>query len=185
MKYSELLFPAYETSAEDPMAEAINGALPFRIKADWPENWTITTDGGNHNWPAGEVYTPYYIYDGDTPVGYVGFNVFQPFCDEMDYENGYKQAWSQLRNSSMYMWDPFTPLLNGFTNQIGTVEIDYVDYTQIENHDSLATVPHIQTNGIMAYDINLNSWVGIAFMPGAVDADLLRTLAMSFRISAM
>lgn len=183
--YSELLFPAYETPRSDPMADTINSAMPFRIKVDWPEGWTVSTDPGDFNWPRGEIYTPYYIYDGETPVGYVGFNVFTPYEGDIDYENGYKQVWPQLRMGSMYIWDPFTPLLNGFTNQIGTVEIEYVDYTQIENHQALAGVPHIKTNGIMAYDMGIQSWVGIAFMPGAVDAEMLKTLAMSFRMYSM
>ena len=184
-RMTELLFPAYETPADNPMAEQINGAMPFRVTAAWPESWEITTDAGDVSWPMGEIFTPYYIYEGETPIGCIGFGVFTPYGEKIDYENGYKQVWPQLRLGSMYVWDPFTPELNGFTSQIGTVAIDYVDYTQLENYDSLAAVPHIRTNGVLAYDMDLCSWVGMAFMPGAVDDVQLKELALSFRMYAM
>ncbi|MBQ3008816.1 MAG: hypothetical protein IJD80_04415, partial [Oscillospiraceae bacterium] len=87
-----------------------------------------------------------------------------------------------MRLSSMYRWDPFYPVLNGHTSQIGVIDIDYVDYTQIENYSSMAEVPHIQTVGILAYDIGFKSYFGIAFMPGVMTQEQAIELAKTVRM---
>ena len=176
-----MIFPAYEVAEDNPHMKNINTAMPFAAEVDWPEGWRVTTDQGDANWPAGEIYTPYYIYDGETPVAYAGFNVFDSE-EEFNYDWYYQTVWPGMRLSSMYRWDPFYPVLNGHTSQIGVIDIDYVDYTQIENYSSMAEVPHIQTVGILAYDIGFKSYFGIAFMPGVMTQEQAIELAKTVRM---
>ena len=162
-----MLFPAYYT--ENPQKaehiDSINGAMPFNCKVEWPDGWTLSEDGGDVNWPVGEMYTPLYIYDSENnPVGYIGFNIFTPAEGEVSDGEYHKTVWPSLRLGSAAVWDPFTPVLTGFTSQIGIVDIDYIDYTQADGK-TMAEIPHITTNGILAYDTGLQAYVGIAFMP--------------------
>ena len=76
---SIMLFPAYYTENPDneKRIDEINGAMPFYCKVDWPQGWKLSEDGGDVNWPTGDLHTPLYIYDEqNNPVGYIGFNVF-------------------------------------------------------------------------------------------------------------
>ncbi len=182
-----MLFPAYYTENPDNVQQIddINGALPFNCMVEWPQGWTLSEDGGDVNWPLGEIYTPLYIYDSENnPVGYIGFNIFIPEEGEVSDSEYHKTVWPSLRLGSAARWDPFTPVLTGFTSQIGIVDIDYIDYTQADGK-SMAEIPHIITNGILAYDTDLQAYVGIAFMPGVMTRERLIELAMTVRLYAV
>ncbi|MBQ8604429.1 MAG: hypothetical protein IJ410_06275 [Oscillospiraceae bacterium] len=184
--YSVMPFPAYYTENPQniPQIDEINSAMPFNCKVEWPQGWTLSEDPGDVNWPVGELYTPLYIYDeNNTPVGYIGFNVFEPVEGEVSDSEYHKTVWPALRLGSTAVWDPFTPVLTGFASQIGIVDIEYMDYTQAEGK-SRAEVPHIITNGILAYDTGLKTYVGIAFMPGVMTRDQAIELAMTVRLYA-
>ena len=184
--YSVMAFPAYYTENPQniPRIDNINGAMPFSCKVDWPRGWTLSENGGDVNWPLGEMYTPLYIYDENSnPVGYIGFNVFEPVEGEVSDSEYHKTVWPPLRLGSSAVWDPFTPVLTGFNSQIGIVDIEYIDYTQSEDK-SMAEIPHIRTNGILAYDTGLKAYVGIAFMPGVMTRDEAISLAMTVRLYA-
>ncbi len=182
-----MIFPAYRTEESEAMADSLNSAMPFAVKIDLPRGWTITTDAGDTNWPAGEIYTPYYIYDENgSPMAKAGFNVFMDdSITEIDYDVTYKMVWPQLRLSARYQWEPFKPVLNGFTSQIGVADIWYQDYTQFDNYPgAMASVPRFETVGILAYDINVKAYFGIAFMPGVMDEAGAIELAKTVRIQA-
>jgi len=182
-----MLFPAYYTENPDSTEriENINGAMPFNCMVEWPQGWTLSEDGGDINWPVEEMYTPLYIYDSENnPVGYIGFNIFTPAEGEVSDSDYHKTVWPPLRLGSTAVWDPFTPVLTGFTSQIGIVDIEYIDYTQAEGK-SMAEIPHITTNGILAYDTDLQAYVGIAFMPGVMTRERLIELAMTVRLYAV
>ena len=180
-------FPAYYTENPDkiPHIDDINGAMPFNCKVEWPQGWTLSEDGGDTDWPLGEMYTPLYIYDeSGNPVGYIGFNIFTPVRGEVSDSEYHKTVWPSLRLGSAAVWDPFTPVLTGFTSQIGIVDIEYIDCTRAEDK-TMAEVPHITTNGILAYDTGLQAYVGIAFLPGVMTRERLTELAMTVRLYAV
>ncbi|MBR5521708.1 MAG: hypothetical protein IKU54_06900 [Oscillospiraceae bacterium] len=172
-----ILFPAYYTENPDKLQQIddINGSMPFNCKVDWPENWTLTENPGDAEWPQGELYTPMYIYDGDTPIGYIAFNVFEPVAGDVTDPEYHKTVWTPLLQDKNGKWEPFTSVLTGFTSQIGIVDIDY----------SVQDGQTVSTNGILAYDTGLKAYVGIAFMPGAVTREQAIELAMTVRLYAV
>ena len=170
--YSVTPFPAYYTENPDNSRDIdnINSAMPFNCKVDWPQEWTLSREACDFDWPDSDLYTPMYIYDGDTPVGYIGFNVFEPVSGDVADREYHKTVWPVPFGKSGAVWSPFTAVLTGFTSQIGIVDIEYQSVT---------------TNGIMAYDTGLKAYVGIAFMPGAVTRDQAIELAKTLRIYAV
>ena len=177
--YSIMLFPAYYTENPEKSEDIdkINSAMPFYCKVDWPQGWTVSEDKGDVSWPAGRLYTPLYIYDeNSSPVGYIGFNIFTPADGEVSDSEYHKTVWAPLRNSSEYRWDPFTPVLTGFTSQIGIIDIEYTDSS---------TGNTVTTNGIMAYDTGVRSYIGIAFMPGVMTRDDVIELSKTVRVYAV
>lgn len=180
-----LHFPAY--IVENPNGimyiERLNSAN-FDVKMELPKGWQVKMEYDGISLPTGELYTPLYLYNGDEPVGYIGFNIFEPYQDEIPQEDYYKTVWATLRLSSVSVWDPFTSVKADGTMESGTVNISYLDPDEIKNHSgAMADVPMIETNGILAYDKNIQAFVGIAFLPDTVDEATAAAIAQSIEFT--
>lgn len=97
----DINFPAYKV--ENPQGifhyDQINETAGFSVNAELPKNWTIKKENGDEDVPPGELYTPVYIYEGDRLIGYIGFNIFEPYTEEIPQELYYQTVWPSLRLS--------------------------------------------------------------------------------------
>lgn len=183
-----IIFPAYTLENPDqiPYYDQLNATAPFKVELDLPAQWTLKLENGDEAVPMGEVFTPYYIYEGERLIGYIGFSSFEPYTEEIAPELYYQTVWPYLRLSSMYAWDPYTMVKTTDTGEAGTVEIQYMDPNEIDQHPgAMASVPRLNTMGILAYDKELEAFVGIAFMPDTVDPTLVEALAQSLTLTAV
>ncbi len=164
---NQMIFPAYRTEETLPEADRINSAMPFGVKVDYSENWTLTTENTGYSWPQTQLYTPYYIYDGDKPVAMAGFNTYDGVIEAIDNTGGYKTALAPLLADSNCKWENYTPVINGFNNQICTMT---------------ATADGAVYPAILIYDIKLNSYFTIMFMPDVLSDTQVFELAKTVRI---
>ena len=90
-----MVYPAYETANPDgdEHIDKINGAMPFMVNTAWPEGWKLKTEGTLENLPDVQLYTPYYIYDGETQIGYAVFDVFEPLDKDVPMADYHKYVW--------------------------------------------------------------------------------------------
>lgn len=186
--YYVIPFPAYELENPDnlPHYDEINNAQHFILEAMFPENWSLKSEKGDENVPSGELFTPVYIYDGDTLIGYIGFNVFEPYNEEIEPEEYYMTVYPGLRLSSMFRWDPYTAVKTSENAETGIADIEYLDPAEIDNHPgAMADVPTLKTVGILSYDKALQVYIGIAFMPEIVDKELATAIAQTINLKAV
>lgn len=180
-----ITFPAYkqDNPQDSPHINKINNTPKFQVIADFPENWTLKNTKGNETTPTGEFYTPVYIYDGDNLIGYIGFNRFEPYTDEIEPEDYYKTVWTPLRLSSFFNWEPYTAVTANETGETGIADIWYLDPDEIDKHPgALASVPTLETVGILSYDKKLGVYIGIAFMPNTISREQAEMIAKSVAI---
>ncbi len=163
-----MIFPAYRTEETAQNRDVINSAMPFAVKVDYSENWTLTTENTGYNWPDTALYTPYYIYDGDKPVAMAGFNVFDGEIEAIDNQNSYKTALAPLLSDTENKWSDYIPVLNGFTNQVCIMSL---------------TADDITYPAIIIYDTDLHSYFSIILMADLLDSMQVHELAKTVRIS--
>lgn len=134
----------------------------------------------------GDFHTKLYIYEKDKPVGYLGFNRFEPYTEEIQPEEYYKTVYPGLRLSSSFHWDPYTVVKRTAVAETGVVNIGFLDPSKIDRYPgAMADVPQIETVGILSYNKELKVFVGIAFMPGTVDYTQAETIAHSISLTAL
>jgi hypothetical protein len=182
-----ITFPAYQV--ENPQNKdyinTINNVAKFSVHVDLPNKWVIETEKGDANLPLGEFYTPLYIYEANQLIGYIGFNIFEPFTEEIPKEQYYKTVWPTLRLSSMFMWEPFTSIKATETGEVGIADISYKDPTKIGTPNiSMAEIQNLETIGILAYDKKLKVYIGMAFIPDIITRDKVISIAKSINIYA-
>lgn len=180
-------FPAYkeENPQNLPYIEQINQTPKFQASVDLPENWIIQNakPGGEINVP-GDFYTPLPIYDGDNPIGYIGFNIFEPYADEIPQEEYYKTVYPSLRLPSIFHWDPYTPIKTSGTAETGIADIWYLDPEEIDRHPgAMPSVPQLETIGILSYDKELKVFIGMAFLPDTVTRQQAELIGQSVHLS--
>ena len=164
-----------------PHYNAINSTSPFAAKLTLPKGWKISDTPGDAVMPLGEFYSMRYIFDGETPIGYIGFDIFEPYTEEIPQEQYYQTVYPKLRLPAFSKWDPYTAVKTTENSETGTVEIHYVDPLALMSGEG---GEELVSNGILCYDKQLCVYVGIAFVPDAADAETLNAIAQSITISA-
>lgn len=185
-KADKILFPAYEEENPDnlPYIDEINRTPEFQVEGDFPENWVLKDAKPEETLPPGDFYNLLYIYDNDRLAGYIGFNRFEPYTEEIEPELYYQTVWPSLRLSSFFSWEPFASVTRTETSETGIADIWYLDPEEIEKYPgAVPNIPTIETNGILSYNKELSVYIGIAFMPDSVDREQLENLAESIKIS--
>lgn len=184
----DINFPAYKV--ENPQGifhyDQINETAGFSVNAELPKNWTIKKENGDEDVPPGELYTPVYIYEGDRLIGYIGFNIFEPYTEEIPQELYYQTVWPSLRLSSLSVWEQFTSIKTTDKGETGIAEIHYKDPSEVDNPDlSMAEIPELESIGILSYDRDLKVYVGIAFMPDTVTKEQAEAIARSIKLDSI
>ncbi len=138
-----------------------------------PEGFDMWGNEGNsYNLPMSDTEPLQFIYtkdNPDIPVGYMFYNGFAPYRDEIRQEDYHKTVWSSLRLSSFFMWDPFTAVRSDETGEAGVVEIHYKDRDEIKNHPgAMPSVPELDSLGIMVYSIPKRVYAALAFAPDTI-----------------
>lgn len=180
-------FPAYTepNPAQLPAVERINSAAKFQVELALPAGWTVGQTPPKDVVPIpGDFYTPLSICSGDEPIGYIGFNVFDPFDGDIPQAEYYKAVYPGLRLSSFFHWDPYTAVKTTDTAETGVAEIWYLDPNEIDKHPgAMPDVPHLETYGVLSYDKRLRVYIGIAFAPGVLDRAQAQAIAESVTLS--
>lgn len=187
-KIESITFPAYitEGSPDDKMIQIINDAKPFKLSIDLPDNWIIKNEKGDETVPTRELYSKVFIYDDDKLVGYIGFDLFEPYTEEIEQENYYKTVYPKLRLPSIGFWDPYTAVKTTNISETGVVDIWYLDLSEIDNHPgAMPDVPSYETNGILSYNKELGVYIGVALMPDMVVQTQVEKIAQSISMSPL
>jgi beta-lactamase regulating signal transducer with metallopeptidase domain len=173
-------FSAYEVEGSSDL----QGSAPFGIQLGLPKGWEIRSpSAANTNGVAyfGDNFlNELHIYDGNTFIAQVGFQIFQPYEDEIPQADYYKTVYPQLRLGRFYTWDPYTPIrtTDSFESAIATVR--YLPPEVIEqNPGAIAAVPETGVQGILAYDKERRVCVGIQFAENAVTREQAENIARS------
>ncbi|WP_303900364.1 hypothetical protein [Anaerotruncus colihominis] len=184
-----IIFPAYDEAnlQQVPAVDQANSATKFQVEMALPAGWTVSqTPPGDVVSVPGDFYTPLSVCSGDEPIGYIGFNVFEPLGGDIPQEEYYKAVYPGLRLSSFFHWDPYTAVATTDTAETGVAEIWYLDPNEIDKHPGAAPdVPQLETYGVLSYDKQLRVYIGIAFLPGALDRAQAEAIAESVSLSAL
>ena len=79
-----ITFPAYEEANPEklPFIDKVNNTPAFHVKVNLPENWGVENRKPDvENLVPGDFYSMLSIYEKDTLIGYIGFNIFDPYED--------------------------------------------------------------------------------------------------------
>ena len=126
---------------------------------DWEEIKNITAEGGRkvkekmtaqsrfcllytsenrkpdvENLVPGDFYSMLSIYEKDTFIGYIGFNIFDPYEDPIPEEQYYQTVYPGLRLSSVFHWDPYEAVKTTDTAETGIADIWYLEPGEIDKH---------------------------------------------------
>ena len=183
-----ITFPAYEEANPEklPFIDKVNNTPAFHVKVNLPENWVVENRKPDvENLVPGDFYSMLSIYEKDTLIGYIGFNIFDPYEDSIPEEQYYQTVYPGLRLSSVFHWDPYEAVKTTDTAETGIVDIWYLEPGEIDKHPgAMADVPQQETIGILSYDKELKVFIGMAFMPGTVSREQAETVAQSISLSA-
>ena len=105
-----ITFPAYEEANPEklPFIDKVNNTPAFHVKANLPEDWVVENRKPDvENLVPGDFYSMLSIYEKDTLIGYIGFNIFDPYEDSIPEEQYYQTVYPGLRLSSVFHWDPY------------------------------------------------------------------------------
>lgn len=176
-------FPAYKLENNDP--PYVNSFEQFTVSLTLPEGWSLSEKYSGEPLPPAELYTPVYLYNGETLMGYIGFDVFEPYTGEIPPEEYYKTVYPKLRLSSIFCWEPYTAVKTTDNGETGLAEIHYAAPEQIAQHPGAkAEIPESKADGILCYDKALGVYIGIAFVPNAIDESGIKSIAESVTLSA-
>jgi len=164
-----------------PHYDAINSTAPFKAAVTLPKGWKISETPGDVVMPLGEFYSMRYIYNGENPIGYIGFDIFEPYTEEIPPEQYYQTVYPKLRLPAFSKWDPYTAVKSTENGESAVVEIHYVDPLALMSGEG---GEELVSNGILCFDKSLGVYVGIAFVPDTADAETLNAIAQSLTISA-
>lgn len=184
-----IVFPAYTepNPAQLPAVGQINSAAKFQVELALPAGWTVGQTPPKDAVPIpGDFYTPLSICSGDEPIGYIGFNVFEPLDGDIPQEEYYKAVYPGLRLSSFFHWDPYTAVKTTDTAETGIAQIWYLDPDETDDHPgAMPDVPQLETYGVLSYDKELRVYIGMAFLPGALDRAQVQAIAESVSLSPL
>ncbi len=162
---TEIRFPAYETEYQE-----INKAMPFVVNVTLPGEWQLSMDGSTEKFPQVKLYNPYYIYNGDECIGYIGFNTFTPPAEEPEDAMSYHQhVWPVMDGGSM--------LLNEYTLVRLTDKFEAA-YCKLSDTQTAS-------DAVLCYNKNIHNMVGIVLAEGVADQATLLRICLSLSFSVM
>lgn len=177
-RQTEILFPAYQDGKEDYNAE-IYEIPSFTLRMALPEGWTVRKPAQTA--PAGGFFTPMDLYDGETPIGSVGYMTFEVVGPTTE-ENFHRMIYHQLMLGSVVNWDnDYTPVTMTETTCTATCRVmRKADGPEWEGV-SMAGRPDLYSPAILSYDEKLLVYAAISFEEGAVTGEQLESIARTVR----
>lgn len=172
-------FPQYALES----SSALHDVKPFTVRLDLPSGWDIRqaeADSEATGYFGEHFLYELQIYDGDAFIGQMGFQVFEPYEDEIPQAEYYKTVYPQLRLGRFYVWEPYTPVKTAQDFEAAVVTVSYMEPDEIEAHaGALASAPVTEVPGILAYDKARGVYVGIQFAENAVPLGQAEKIARS------
>lgn len=176
---TSIVFPAYQGGETEYNAE-IYEIDPFTLYIDLPDGWSVKMPAAIDQ-KAALPFTPVYLFDGDTYMGYIGYNTFTLY-EEDDVPEGdfYKTVYGAIRLGSLYRWDEYIPISTTNTTETALATVHTKE--EVEGQ-SAAAWPEITVPGILSYDKDMLVYVVIQFEKDAVSEDELKAIAKSITLS--
>lgn len=182
---TKITFPAYQDGRADYNAY-IYDTEPFTLSLKLPEGWTVRLPPEEERTPVvAPGLTPVSIFNGEALAATVYYNVFTLYEGDVPRENFWQTVYPELRLSSMFQWDQYTPVKTIETAETATAAVTYLDPNEIENHPgAMPDVPQIEVPGILSYDKDMLVYVAIQFAEDAVITEQqLNEIAQSVALS--
>jgi hypothetical protein len=158
---TEIRFPAYETEYRE-----INSAMPFVVNNKLPEGWSLSYEGDEKLFPEADLYSPYYIYNGDVCIGYIGFNIFTPPAENTDIKEYHKAV---------------IPVVNADIPDYTIVRLTQwfeAGYCTLSDGEKTA-------DAIICFNKDIHTMAGIVLTEGVADETTLQQICLSLSFSAM
>ncbi len=172
-------FPLYDMEGAPVL---VTEAQPFTAQLQLPQGWSVTLpETTEANRQILNLYSQAEIWEGETYVGTIGFNRYEPYDGgDIPPEEQYKTVYYELRLSSFEVWDPYTAVRTDDTGESGIANVTYKDQDYMLEHPdvSAAGVPSFETKGILCWNSEITTYVGIRFSPDyPIDDTTLQTIA--------
>lgn len=159
---TDIRFPAYETAVE-----AINKAMPFHLNIKMPEEWEIKAEGDSEKFPQVNLYNPYFIYNGENCIGYIGFNVFSPPVEEPVITSYHQHVWPVIDSGDLTI-DQYMI--------VRLTEKFEAGYCNLEAYDKAA-------DAVLCYNRDVHNMVGIVLEDNLLTAEDLQQICLSLSFS--
>ena len=159
---TDIRFPAYETEVE-----AINKAMPFHLNIKMPEEWEIKAEGDSEKFPQVNLYNPYFIYNGEDCIGYIGFNVFTPPVEEPVITSYHQHVWPVIDSGNLTI-DQYMI--------VRLTEKFEAGYCNLETYDKTA-------DAVLCYNRDVHNMVGIVLEDNLLTAEDLQQICLSLSFS--
>lgn len=182
-----ITFPAYSYGRNE-QNEFWYSTSPFDVHLPLPQEWSVQFP---EQWspPAtgALLWTPMEIWDEQgNLVGQLGFNRYESEGGEdLPQEELYKLVYTELRLSRKEIWDPYTPVRTDAQGESAIAQITYMDPTYMQEHpqENWASVPTLQTTGILCYNTELMTYVGLRFESDyEVDQETIAAIAQGIEL---
>lgn len=173
-------------------SEADGSAFDLRLRL--PDGWEIRSglQEGIYNMPNmpavsfDSLLSPMEIYNGDVLAGTLKYGRYTPYTeDPVPPEDEYKTVYTELRLSSVDIWDPYTAVSRYDQGESGIADVVYKDNAYREAHpeESMAAVPELESKGLLCFNRELKVYIALRFEPEQVPgADILNLMADSLQI---
>ncbi len=173
---AQLDFPAYQDGKKDYNAQVYE-ITPFQLSIELPEGWEVQLPPVSER--EGTIGTPVYLVENGEYRGWIAYNAFELYEEEIPPEEFYKTVYGQLRLGSLYRWDDYTPV---YTTENTETALATVYKKQEVAGEAAASWPEIQTPGILSYDKDKLVYIAVEFAENAVSDEQLRAMADSIQI---
>ncbi len=166
----------------------------FDLRLVLPDGWEIRSplEEGIYNLPNrpavsfASLLSPMEIYNGDVLAGTLKYGRYTPYTEEpVPPEDEYKTVYTELRLSSVDIWNPYTAVSRYDQGESGIADVIYKDSAYIEAHpeENMAAVPELETKGLLCFNRELEVYIALRFEPDQVpDEDILNLIAGSLQI---
>ena len=108
------------------------------------------------------------IYNGDVLVGTLKYGRYTPYTEEpVPPEDEYKTVYTELRLSSVDIWNPYTAVSRYDQGESGIADVIYKDSAYMEAHpeENMASVPELETKGLLCFNRELEVYIALRFEP--------------------
>ncbi len=154
----------------------------FQVVGEFPQQWVVKPYNEESYLP-GDFENSVTIYNGDTIIGSIGYSYFNVNDIDIPQEDYYKAVYTELRLSSLYVWDPYTMSFSDDNVETGVAELWYLKPDEIDNYmGQLPNCPAIETKAILSYNKNLGVYIGLAFNPDQIENINIEELAKTIKI---